>query len=195
MKINLAKLKMLAPLYMTANPERKKELLQEYNITKVTFYAALKRYGLTLTPLKTTHMINRLEKLLVELDSGLNIEEFKQALDFASLNTSNKSAKETFKVFCEKYAEFTNDSVIQFEDINAYIKFNWREISNRMIHASDLHQVEQIMFEHLVQSAALHLSFSCCIEYNCESFMKRFANGEHKEMIENFQKHYPSLAA
>ncbi|MEG6158031.1 hypothetical protein UXN78_23280 [Enterobacter hormaechei] len=195
MKINLAKLKVLAPLYMTANPERKKELLQEYNITKVTFYAALKRYGLALAPLKTTHMVNRLEKLLVELDSGLDIEELKQALDFASLNSSNRSAKETFKIFCEKYAELTNDSVIQLEDISAYIKFNWREISNQMICAADHHQVEQIMFEHLVRSAVLHLSFSCCIEYNCESFMNRFANDEHKEMIEKFQNRYPSLAA
>ncbi len=46
MKMNLAKLKQFAPLYMAANTQQKIELLKEYGITKATFYNALKRYGI-----------------------------------------------------------------------------------------------------------------------------------------------------
>jgi len=53
MKMTLAKTKVLAPLYMAATPAEKKELLKEYNISKVTFYAALKRYNMKITTVRT----------------------------------------------------------------------------------------------------------------------------------------------
>lgn len=53
MKMTLAKLKVLAPLYVVATPAEKKELLKEYDISKVTFYAALKRYNMTISTTKT----------------------------------------------------------------------------------------------------------------------------------------------
>ncbi|EOI5756810.1 hypothetical protein ACR3BZ_000024 [Enterobacter hormaechei] len=53
MKLNLAKLQVLAPEYMAASPDRKKELLKEYGITRPTFYNALKRYNMVITTVKT----------------------------------------------------------------------------------------------------------------------------------------------
>lgn len=55
MKMNLARLQVFAPLYMAANTEQKKALLEEYKITKATFYNAVKRYQMTISTTKTLH--------------------------------------------------------------------------------------------------------------------------------------------
>jgi len=48
MKMTIAKTRELAPLYMEANTEQKKELLKKYGIGKTTFYGALKRYNISI---------------------------------------------------------------------------------------------------------------------------------------------------
>jgi DNA-directed RNA polymerase subunit H (RpoH/RPB5) len=48
MKMTNGKTHELAPLYMEANTEQKKELLKKYGIGKTTFYAALKRYHMSI---------------------------------------------------------------------------------------------------------------------------------------------------
>ena len=48
MKMTNGKTHELAPLYMEANTAQKKELLKKYGIGKTTFYAALKRYHMSI---------------------------------------------------------------------------------------------------------------------------------------------------
>lgn len=46
MKLNLAKLKMIAPEYLAADKNEKPAILEKYGIARSTLYAAIKRYNL-----------------------------------------------------------------------------------------------------------------------------------------------------
>lgn len=46
MKLNLAKLKVVAPEYLSADKDEKPAILKKYGIARSTLYAALKRYNM-----------------------------------------------------------------------------------------------------------------------------------------------------
>ncbi|WOI83766.1 hypothetical protein [Citrobacter braakii] len=49
MKLNYAKIKELAPIWMNATRPEKMELLKQYDITEKTVYNAMKRYNIIIT--------------------------------------------------------------------------------------------------------------------------------------------------
>ncbi|MNB71968.1 hypothetical protein D3C75_185460 [compost metagenome] len=48
MKLTLAKLKQIVPVYMAATPTEKPKILEQHGIARSSLYAAMKRYNLTI---------------------------------------------------------------------------------------------------------------------------------------------------